>query len=155
MWDNCELWILRKIRPVEAEIQPKRHISPPSKVSLITWSNPTSYAPFAVRALRVRGINFQESPSNGSHDIAEMAYFSSSQVPIIFYLLQPNLHCVALVGIGLNTDKDQIIIYVATQPNEPHQCILTHFNNCNSSKPQIVLYTETCRSFLMSILMQI
>jgi hypothetical protein len=52
-------------------------------------------------------------------------------------------------------------IYAATAPNEPHQCILTHFNNCNFSKAQIVcslmmvFYTETCRSFLMSILMQI
>jgi len=56
---------------------------------------------------------------------------------------------------------DQIIIYAATPLNEPHQCILTQFNNCNFSKAQIVLslmivlYTATCRSFLMSILMQI
>jgi len=56
---------------------------------------------------------------------------------------------------------DQIIIYAATPPNEPHQCILTHINNCNFSKAQIVcslmmvFYTETCRSFLMPILMQI
>ena len=40
-------------------------------------------------------------------------------------------------------------------PNEPHQCILTHFNNCNFSKAQIVcslmmvFHTETCRSFSM------
>jgi len=52
------------------------------------------------------------------------------------------------------TNKDQII-YVATPPNEPHQCILTHFNNCNFSKAQtvfslmMVFYTETCRSFLI------
>jgi len=32
------------------------------------------------------------------------------------------------------TNKDQIIIYVATPPNEPHQCILTHFNNCNLAR---------------------
>jgi len=56
---------------------------------------------------------------------------------------------------------DQIIIYVATPPDEPQQCILTHFNNCKFSKAQIVcslmmvFYTETCRSFLVSILMQI
>jgi len=28
--------------------------------------------------------------------------------------------------------------YAATPPNEPHQCILTHFNNCNFSKDQTV-----------------
>jgi len=56
---------------------------------------------------------------------------------------------------------DQIIIYATTPPNEPHQCILTHFNNGYFSKAQIVgslvivLYTETCWSFLISILMQI
>ena len=32
---------------------------------------------------------------------------------------------------------DQIIIYAATPPNEPHQCIVTHFNNCTFSKAQI------------------
>jgi hypothetical protein len=58
-------------------------------------------------------------------------------------------------------NKDPITIHAATQPNEPHQCILTHFNNCNFSKTQtvcsliMVFYSETCRSFLMSILMQI
>jgi hypothetical protein len=52
-------------------------------------------------------------------------------------------------------------MYAATPPNEPHHCILTHFNNCYFSKAQIVcslkmvFHTETCRSFLMSILMQI
>jgi len=56
--------------------------------------------------------------------------------------------------------KDKIMIYAATPLNEPHQCILTHFNNCNISKAQtvcslmMVFHTETCRSFLMSILMQ-
>jgi hypothetical protein len=46
-------------------------------------------------------------------------------------------------------------IYAATPPNESHQCILTHFYNCNFDKAQIVcslimvFYTETCRSFLM------
>jgi len=59
------------------------------------------------------------------------------------------------------TNKDQIIIYTATQPNEPQQCILTYFNNRNFTKVQtvcflmMVFYTEICRSFLMSILMQI
>ena len=68
----------------------------------------------------------------------------------------PTIHIADLL-----TDKDQIIIYAVTPPNEPHQYILTHFNNCNFSKAQIVrslmlvFYTETCRSFLMSILMQI
>jgi hypothetical protein len=33
-----------------------------------------------------------------------------------------------------HTNKDQITIYAATPPNEPHQCTLTHFNNCNFSK---------------------
>jgi hypothetical protein len=39
-------------------------------------------------------------------------------------------------------------------------CILTHFNNCNFSKAQLVyslmmvFYTETCMTFLMSILIQ-
>jgi hypothetical protein len=49
-----------------------------------------------------------------------------------------------------------IYIYIcATPPNEPHQCILTHFNNCNFSKAQMVCFlmmvfhTETCGSFLM------
>jgi hypothetical protein len=28
--------------------------------------------------------------------------------------------------------------YAATPPNEPRQCILTHFNNCNFSKAQTV-----------------
>jgi len=41
-------------------------------------------------------------------------------------------------------------IYAATPPNEPHQCILTHFNHCYFSKAQIVcslmmvFHTETC-----------
>ena len=49
-------------------------------------------------------------------------------------------------------------IYTATPPNEPHQCILTHFNNCNFSKVQIVcslmivLHIETCRSFFIIII---
>jgi len=35
--------------------------------------------------------------------------------------------------------KDQIIIIcAAAPPNEPSHCILTHFNNCNFSKAQIV-----------------
>jgi hypothetical protein len=56
---------------------------------------------------------------------------------------------------------DHITIYAATQPNEPHQCILTNFNNCNFSNVQtlyslmMVFFTETYRSFLMSILVQI
>jgi hypothetical protein len=60
-----------------------------------------------------------------------------------------------------DTNTDQIIIYAATSPNEPQQYILTHFNNCNFSKAQTVcsmmmmFHTETCRSFLMSILMRI
>jgi len=29
------------------------------------------------------------------------------------------------------TNKEEIITYAATPPNRPHQCILTHFNNCN------------------------
>jgi hypothetical protein len=33
---------------------------------------------------------------------------------------------------------DQIIIYVATPPNEPRQCILTRFNYCKFSKAQIL-----------------
>jgi hypothetical protein len=47
-----------------------------------------------------------------------------------------------------------VAAYAATTPNEPHECILTHFNNCNFSKAQIVyslmmvFYTETCRSFV-------
>jgi hypothetical protein len=47
-------------------------------------------------------------------------------------------------------------IYAATPPNESHQCILTHFNNCNFNKAQIVcslmmvFYTETCRSFYVN-----
>jgi len=50
---------------------------------------------------------------------------------------------------------DHTTMYVATPPNEPHQCILTHFNNCNFGKAQLVcslmmvFYTETCRSFLI------
>jgi hypothetical protein len=36
------------------------------------------------------------------------------------------------------TNKNQIIIHAATLPNEPRQCILTHFNNCNFGKAQIV-----------------
>ena len=35
-------------------------------------------------------------------------------------------------------NKGQIIIYAATTPNEQHQCILTHFNNRNFRKTQIV-----------------
>ena len=35
-----------------------------------------------------------------------------------------------------------IIIYVAILPNEPHQCILTHFNNSNFSKAQTVLLDD-------------
>jgi hypothetical protein len=41
--------------------------------------------------------------------------------------------------------------------HSPHQCILTHFNNCNFTKAQMVcslmmvFHTETRRSFLMSI----
>ena len=35
---------------------------------------------------------------------------------------------------------DQIIIYGATPPNEPNQCILTHFNNCKVSKAQMVCF---------------
>ena len=37
---------------------------------------------------------------------------------------------------AIYTNKDQIIIYMATPPNELCQCILTHFNNCNFSKAQ-------------------
>jgi hypothetical protein len=50
---------------------------------------------------------------------------------------------------------DHTAMYVATPPNEPHQCILTHFNNCNFIKAQLVrslmmvFYSETCRSFLI------
>jgi hypothetical protein len=33
--------------------------------------------------------------------------------------------------------KDQII-YAATPPNAPRQCILTHFNYCNFSKTHVV-----------------
>jgi hypothetical protein len=46
------------------------------------------------------------------------------------------------------------MIHAATPPNEPHQFILTHFNNCNFSKAQtlcslmMMLHTETFRSFL-------
>jgi hypothetical protein len=29
-------------------------------------------------------------------------------------------------------------MYAATPPNEPRQCILTHFNNCNFSKARIL-----------------
>jgi uncharacterized membrane protein len=48
--------------------------------------------------------------------------------------------------------EDQILIYAATPPNEPHQFILTQINNCNF-KAQIVcslmmvFHTEECRSF--------
>ena len=35
------------------------------------------------------------------------------------------------------TNKDQIIIYAATPPNEPHQCIVTHIKICTFSKAQI------------------
>ena len=51
-------------------------------------------------------------------------------------------------------------VAAATPPNEPHQCILTHFNNCNFSKAQMVcsrmnvFYTEIYRSFTMSILIK-
>ena len=31
-----------------------------------------------------------------------------------------------------------VAAYAATSPNEPRQCILIHFNNCNFSKVQIV-----------------
>ena len=31
-----------------------------------------------------------------------------------------------------------VAAYAATPHNEPHQCILTHFNNCNFSKDQTV-----------------
>jgi hypothetical protein len=31
-----------------------------------------------------------------------------------------------------------VAAYVATPPNEPHPCILTHFNNCNFSKVRTV-----------------
>ena len=32
-----------------------------------------------------------------------------------------------------------LLLYAATPPNEPRQCMcLTHFNNCNFSKTQIV-----------------
>jgi hypothetical protein len=54
-----------------------------------------------------------------------------------------------------------VATYAATPPNEPHQCILTHFNYYNFSKSHMVcslmmvFHTETCRSFLMSILKQI
>jgi hypothetical protein len=54
-----------------------------------------------------------------------------------------------------------IIIYADTPPNVPRQCILTHFRNSNFTKDQtvfslrMVFYIETCRSLLMSILMQI
>jgi len=34
--------------------------------------------------------------------------------------------------------KNQIIIYDAISPNEPHQCILTHINNCNFNKDRTV-----------------
>jgi hypothetical protein len=78
-------------------------------------------------------------------------------------------NCWVLVNTLMNqTDSDQchthihqIIIYAATRSNQPHHCILTHFNNCNFSKAQtvcslmMVFRTETCGNFLMSILMQI
>jgi hypothetical protein len=36
------------------------------------------------------------------------------------------------------SNKDQIITYAATPPNEPRQCILTHFNNCIFTDAQTV-----------------
>jgi hypothetical protein len=44
------------------------------------------------------------------------------------------------------TNNDQTIIYAAEPPNEPRQCILTHFHNCNFSKPQIVCSWGWCFS---------
>jgi hypothetical protein len=69
--------------------------------------------------------------------------------------------CVRACGTGLISTsashihyKNQmpIITYAATLSNELHQCILTHFNNCNFNKAQMVcslimvFHTETCRS---------
>jgi hypothetical protein len=78
----------------------------------------------------------------------------SWQLAVLLNNTQPSFHTVFFIA-------EQIIILAATPPNEPHQCILTHFNNCNFSKAQkvcslrMVFHTETCRSLLMSILMQI
>jgi hypothetical protein len=66
------------------------------------------------------------------------------------------LKCVKIHWCGL------VHTYAATPPNKPRQCILTHFNNSNfkqgsnSVLPEDgVFHTETCRSLLTSILMQI
>jgi hypothetical protein len=50
----------------------------------------------------------------------------------------PHTHTHTHTHTHIHTNKDQILIYPATPPNEPRQCILTHFNNCNFSKSQTV-----------------
>jgi len=75
--------------------------------------------------------------------------------------LHKNLHQKAPTRFGVNHHPQEahylsLAKLAEVWPhNEPHQCILTHFNNCKFSKAQIVcslrmvIYTETCRSFLM------
>ena len=72
---------------------------------------------------------------------------------VLVYIIQPSIPIKTQVHevrqanvVPVSLDSDQCHthiltnnnIFAATQPNEPHQCILTHFNNCNFSKAQIV-----------------
>jgi hypothetical protein len=43
-----------------------------------------------------------------------------------------------LCAVQNGTELGGVFFVAATPPNEPHQCILTHFNNCNFSKAQTV-----------------